>query len=51
MRCTCACDEAGFAAEGLESGTIFSDISPWKDWANHEEKDQESGGTYEVALH
>ncbi|XP_067582282.1 CXXC motif containing zinc binding protein isoform X2 [Pseudorca crassidens] len=41
--------QAGFAAEGLESGTVFSDINlQEKDWTDYDEKAQESVGIYEV---
>ncbi|XP_042104193.1 CXXC motif containing zinc binding protein isoform X3 [Ovis aries] len=41
---------AGFAAEGVESGTVFSDINlQEKDWTDYDEKAQESVGIYEVA--
>ncbi|XP_021797379.1 CXXC motif containing zinc binding protein isoform X3 [Papio anubis] len=40
---------AGFAAEGVESGTVFSDIDlQEKDWTDYDEKAQESVGIYEV---
>ncbi|XP_014947475.1 CXXC motif containing zinc binding protein isoform X1 [Ovis aries] len=42
--------QAGFAAEGVESGTVFSDINlQEKDWTDYDEKAQESVGIYEVA--
>ncbi|XP_044800934.1 CXXC motif containing zinc binding protein isoform X2 [Bubalus kerabau] len=42
--------QAGFAAEGVESGTVFSDINlQEKDWTDYDEKVQESVGIYEVA--
>ncbi|KAM5322865.1 CXXC motif containing zinc binding protein isoform 1-T1 [Glossophaga mutica] len=41
--------KAGFAAEGVESGTVFSDINlQEKDWTDYDEKAQESVGIYEV---
>uniref|UniRef100_A0A8D1F2G5 CXXC motif containing zinc binding protein n=1 Tax=Sus scrofa TaxID=9823 RepID=A0A8D1F2G5_PIG len=41
--------QAGFAAEGVESGTVFSDINlQEKDWTDYDEKAQESVGIYEV---
>nr|XP_054948600.1 CXXC motif containing zinc binding protein isoform X2 [Pan paniscus] len=41
--------QAGFAAEGVESGTAFSDINlQEKDWTDYDEKAQESVGIYEV---
>eukprot|EP00070_Physeter_catodon_P016924 XP_023975731.1 CXXC motif containing zinc binding protein isoform X1 [Physeter catodon] len=41
--------QAGFAAEGVESGTVFSDINlQEKDWTDYDEKAQESVGVYEV---
>uniref|UniRef100_A0A7N9CJE7 CXXC motif containing zinc binding protein n=1 Tax=Macaca fascicularis TaxID=9541 RepID=A0A7N9CJE7_MACFA len=41
--------QAGFAAEGVESGTVFSDIDlQEKDWTDYDEKAQESVGIYEV---
>ncbi|KAF6108165.1 CXXC motif containing zinc binding protein [Phyllostomus discolor] len=42
--------QAGFAAEGVESGTAFGDINlQEKDWTDYDEKAQESVGIYEVA--
>ncbi|XP_036899134.1 CXXC motif containing zinc binding protein isoform X2 [Sturnira hondurensis] len=42
--------QAGFAAEGVESGTVFSDINlQEKDWTDYDEKARESVGIYEVA--
>lgn len=42
--------QAGFAAEGVESGTVFGDINlQEKDWTDYDEKAQESVGIYEVA--
>uniref|UniRef100_G1PIJ9 CXXC motif containing zinc binding protein n=1 Tax=Myotis lucifugus TaxID=59463 RepID=G1PIJ9_MYOLU len=39
--------QAGFAAEGVESRTIFSDINlQEKDWTDYDGKAQESGGIY-----
>ncbi|XP_012631739.2 CXXC motif containing zinc binding protein isoform X1 [Microcebus murinus] len=41
--------QAGFAAEGVESGTVFSDVNlQEKDWTDYDEKAQESVGIYEV---
>ncbi|KAL2772528.1 CXXC motif containing zinc binding protein isoform 3 [Daubentonia madagascariensis] len=41
--------QAGFAAEGVESGMVFSDIDlQEKDWTDYDEKAQESVGIYEV---
>nr|XP_006238570.1 CXXC motif containing zinc binding protein isoform X1 [Rattus norvegicus] len=41
--------QAGFAAEGVESGTVFSDINlQEKDWTDYDEKTQESVGIFEV---
>ncbi|XP_074077505.1 CXXC motif containing zinc binding protein isoform X2 [Macrotis lagotis] len=41
--------QAGFAAEGTETGTAFSDINLLeKDWTDYDEKAQESVGIYEV---
>ncbi|XP_017535303.1 CXXC motif containing zinc binding protein isoform X1 [Manis javanica] len=41
--------QAGFVAEGVESGTVFSDINlQEKDWNDYDEKTQESVGIYEV---
>ncbi|XP_021056575.1 CXXC motif containing zinc binding protein [Meriones unguiculatus] len=41
--------QAGFAAEGVESGTVFSDINlQEKDWTDYDEKAQESVGIFEV---
>ncbi|XP_006149474.2 CXXC motif containing zinc binding protein [Tupaia chinensis] len=41
--------QAGFAAEGVESGTVFSEINlQEKDWTDYDEKTQESVGIYEV---
>nr|XP_012301211.1 UPF0587 protein C1orf123 [Aotus nancymaae] len=41
--------QAGFAAESVESGTVFSDINlQEKDWTDYDEKAQESVGIYEV---
>uniref|UniRef100_A0A8C5K383 CXXC motif containing zinc binding protein n=1 Tax=Jaculus jaculus TaxID=51337 RepID=A0A8C5K383_JACJA len=41
--------QAGFAAEGVESGTVFMDINlQEKDWTDYDEKAQESVGIYEV---
>ncbi|MEJ1282658.1 hypothetical protein NN561_013619 [Cricetulus griseus] len=41
--------QAGFAAEGVESGTVFSDINlQEKDWTEYDEKAQESVGIFEV---
>ncbi|XP_035583636.1 CXXC motif containing zinc binding protein-like isoform X1 [Zalophus californianus] len=41
--------QAGFAAEGVESGTVFSHINlQEKDWTDYDEKAQESVGIYEV---
>ncbi|XP_058159547.1 CXXC motif containing zinc binding protein isoform X2 [Dasypus novemcinctus] len=41
--------QAGFAAEGVDSGTVFSDINlEEKDWTDYDEKAQESVGIYEV---
>ncbi|KAM7097545.1 CXXC motif containing zinc binding protein isoform 2-T2 [Molossus nigricans] len=41
--------QAGFAAEGAESGTVFRDINlQEKDWTDYDEKAQESVGIYEV---
>ncbi|XP_025062447.1 UPF0587 protein C1orf123 homolog isoform X4 [Alligator sinensis] len=40
---------AGFAAEGAESGTSFSEINLLeKDWNDYDEKSKESVGIYEV---
>uniref|UniRef100_A0ACB8FME8 Uncharacterized protein n=1 Tax=Sphaerodactylus townsendi TaxID=933632 RepID=A0ACB8FME8_9SAUR len=40
---------AGFAAEGAESGTPFTDINLLeKDWNDYDEKSKESVGIYEV---
>ncbi|KAK7800117.1 hypothetical protein U0070_010188 [Myodes glareolus] len=42
--------QAGFAAEGVESGTVFSDINlQEKDWTDYDEKAQESVGIFEVS--
>ncbi|XP_063022199.1 CXXC motif containing zinc binding protein isoform X1 [Melospiza melodia melodia] len=41
--------QAGFAAEGAESGTPFNDINLLeKDWNDYDEKTKESVGIYEV---
>ncbi|KFO96441.1 UPF0587 protein C1orf123, partial [Calypte anna] len=41
--------QAGFAAEGAESGTPFNDINLLeKDWNDYDEKAKESVGIYEV---
>ncbi|XP_036112052.1 CXXC motif containing zinc binding protein isoform X1 [Molossus molossus] len=41
--------QAGFAAEGAESGTVFRDINlQEKDWTDYDEKAQDSVGIYEV---
>ncbi|XP_069794578.1 CXXC motif containing zinc binding protein isoform X4 [Narcine bancroftii] len=41
--------QAGFAAEGTESGTKFDEINLLeKDWNEYDEKIQESVGIYEV---
>ncbi|XP_004874728.1 UPF0587 protein C1orf123 homolog isoform X3 [Heterocephalus glaber] len=41
--------QAGFAAEGVESGTVFNDINlQEKDWTDYDEKAQESVGIFEV---
>ncbi|XP_069593989.1 CXXC motif containing zinc binding protein [Ranitomeya imitator] len=41
--------QAGFAAEGAETGTPFGDINlQEKDWTDYDEKAQESVGIYEV---
>ncbi|XP_056388181.1 CXXC motif containing zinc binding protein isoform X3 [Hyla sarda] len=41
--------QAGFAAEGAETGTPFSDINlQEKDWTDYDEKAKESVGIYEV---
>ncbi|XP_009872666.1 PREDICTED: UPF0587 protein C1orf123 homolog, partial [Apaloderma vittatum] len=41
--------QAGFAAEGAESGTPFHDINlSEKDWNDYDEKAKESVGIYEV---
>ncbi|KFO76896.1 UPF0587 protein C1orf123, partial [Cuculus canorus] len=43
------CLQAGFAAEGAESGTPFNDINLLeKDWNDYDEKTKESVGIYEV---
>ncbi|KFP91286.1 UPF0587 protein C1orf123, partial [Apaloderma vittatum] len=43
------CLQAGFAAEGAESGTPFHDINlSEKDWNDYDEKAKESVGIYEV---
>ncbi|KFV74519.1 UPF0587 protein C1orf123, partial [Dryobates pubescens] len=43
------CLQAGFAAEGAESGTPFNDINlVEKDWNDYDEKTKESVGIYEV---
>nr|DBA17947.1 TPA: hypothetical protein GDO54_016250 [Pyxicephalus adspersus] len=41
--------QAGFAAEGAETGTPFNEINlQEKDWTDYDEKAQESVGIYEV---
>ncbi|XP_066453678.1 CXXC motif containing zinc binding protein isoform X2 [Eleutherodactylus coqui] len=41
--------QAGFAAEGAETGTPFPDINlQEKDWTDYDEKAKESVGIYEV---
>uniref|UniRef100_A0A6I8R5R5 CXXC motif containing zinc binding protein n=1 Tax=Xenopus tropicalis TaxID=8364 RepID=A0A6I8R5R5_XENTR len=41
--------QAGFAAEGAETGTPFSEINlQEKDWTDYDEKAKESVGIYEV---
>ncbi|KAK7809899.1 hypothetical protein U0070_000285 [Myodes glareolus] len=41
--------QAGFAAKGVESGTVFSDINlQEKDWTDYDEKAQESVEIFEV---
>ncbi|KGL92932.1 UPF0587 protein C1orf123, partial [Charadrius vociferus] len=43
------CLQAGFVAEGAESGTPFNDINLLeKDWNDYDEKTKESVGIYEV---
>ncbi|KAH0517003.1 UPF0587 protein [Microtus ochrogaster] len=41
--------QAWFASEGVESGTVFSDVNlQEKDWTDYDEKAQESVGIFEV---
>ncbi|XP_069828391.1 CXXC motif containing zinc binding protein-like [Dendropsophus ebraccatus] len=41
--------QAGFAAEGAETGTPFNDINlQEKDWTDYDEKAKEAVGIYEV---